>query len=123
MKFGKQNNYKRILCSTPVILFLALLSILLILSVYKRFGVEREMAQRRNAVEQELLQLQQRKEQLQERVEYLEGERGIEEEIRKNFDVAKEGEQVIILTGQEEESLDIIDDIKIEEYPWYIFWK
>jgi hypothetical protein len=34
---------------------------------------------------------------LESKVEYLENERGIEEELRNRFDVAKEGEQVIIL--------------------------
>ena len=46
----------------------------------------------------------------------------IEEEIRKNFDVAKDGEQVIILTG-EEVIADVIEENEVVEYPWYQFWR
>ena len=54
-------------------------------------------------------------------MEYLSGERGIEEEIRKHFDVAKEGEQVVIIVDKEEEELtptELIEEVK----PWYQFW-
>jgi hypothetical protein len=34
---------------------------------------------------------------LDEKVNYLENERGIEEELRNRFDVAKEGEKVVVI--------------------------
>lgn len=122
MKFGKKNNYKEYIYSLPVIVLFLIIAIFLSMSVYERFGVERDMSGRKISSEEELILLRERKIQLEDRVEYLEGERGIEEEIRKNFDVAKEGEQVIILVG-EEDSLEI-ENMKEEQiYPWYQFWR
>jgi hypothetical protein len=61
-----------------------------------------------------------RKSILEEKVEYLSGERGVEEEIRTHFDVAKEGEKVIILMG--EDTSPITDEVKESPKPWYKFW-
>jgi len=122
MQFGKKNDYKTYLYSRPAIGVLLIIAVLLGMSVYERFIVEREMSDRREYSEAELERLDERKIQLEDRVEYLEGERGIEEEIRKNFDVAREGEQVIILTGEESEQTQKEPDI-IERTPWYIFWR
>lgn len=123
MKFGKQNSYKAYLYSRPVIVVLLVLVALLSRSVYERLGVERDMSDRRARAEAELERLQDRKVQIEDRVEYLEGERGIEEEIRKNFDVAREGEQVIILTGEEKKKSIATDEEKIDKSPWYQFWR
>jgi len=123
MKFGKQNNYKEYIYSKPVIALLLLVVSLLSMSVYERFGIERDMANRKSVSETELEKLSDRKVQLETRVEYLEGERGIEEEIRKNFDVAKEGEQVIILTGTEDELVIPSDTDDEIISPWYQFWR
>lgn len=123
MKFGKQNKYKQLLYSKAVIVTLLVLIVLLGRSVYERFVIERDMAGRAAHTESQLHKLQERKEVLEERVEYLQGERGIEEEIRKNFDVAKEGEQVIILMGESEKSAEV--DVQHHEavQPWYLFWR
>jgi cell division protein FtsB len=122
MKFGKKNSYKTYLYSRPTVAILVVIALLLFTSVFERFVVERDMIARRDASEVELERLQARKIQLEDRVQYLEGERGIEEEIRKNFDVAREGEQVIVLTG-EEPVLDTVDSEIVVNYPWYQFWR
>lgn len=122
MKFGKKNTYKTYLYSRPMVAVLCVIAVLLFMSVYERFGVERDMSNRRTASEAELERLQGRKVQLEDRVLYLEGERGIEEEIRKNFDVAREGEQVIILVG-EEEVIDVSEKEAVVVHPWYQFWR
>lgn len=122
MKFGKQNNYKEYIYSKPVVGVLCVIAILLSMSVYERYGVERDMSDRRTASETEFERQQARKIHVEQRVEYLEGDRGIEEEIRKNFDVAKDGEQVIILVGtDEEETAPIVEEPAA--YPWYQFWR
>ena len=100
--FGKKRRITDYLYSRPVLVILGILVVFLSVAVYARFTVEREMAQRKHETEQKKAQLMERKNQLEQRVEYLSGERGIEEEIRKHFDVAKEGEQVIIIVGEEE---------------------
>jgi len=63
--------------------------------------IERDMSSRRAVAEEELNELLDRKAGLEGKVEYLREERGIESEIRKHFDVAKEGEQVVVLLDDE----------------------
>ena len=38
---------------------------------------------------------------MQAKIDYLNSERGLEEEIRDKFNVAKEGEEVIVIVGPE----------------------
>ena len=75
----------------------------LVFSVYDRYVIERKMAERRADKEAELRELEERKADLEEKVEYLSHERGIEAEIRSHFDVAREGEQVVVLIEDEDE--------------------
>lgn len=119
--FGKKKKFTEYLYSKPVIGLLIIIAGFLSVAVYQRFTVEREMASRRTEVEKERQVLIQRKAQLEERVEYLSGDRGIEDEIRKNFDVAKEGEQVVIIVDKEEPEPS--PEVKVEpKKPWYVFW-
>lgn len=122
MQFGKQNSFSYWWYSWPFLVFLAICAILLAISVYERFMVERDMYSRKEAAIIQYQQLTEREQELKERVEYLRGERGVEEEIRKNFDVARAGEQVIILTG---EPAVPPEPVTLEEpqYPWYQFWR
>jgi cell division protein FtsB len=119
--FGKKKTITDYLYSKPVIAVLLVIAIFMSIAVYHRFTVEREMALRRAEMEKERVELIQRKAELEERVDYLSGDRGIEEEIRKHFDVAKEGEQVVIIVDKGEEQKPEIPPI-LEKKPWYLFW-
>jgi len=121
-RFGQKKRLTEYLYSKPAIAVLIILAGFLSVAVYQRFSVEREMAARREAVEQERGDLLERKEELEERVEYLSGDRGIEEEIRKHFDVAKEGEKVIIIVDKEENEPKTNLPQAPEPKPWYQFW-
>ncbi len=123
MEFSKKHNKLKYLYSWPVIVLLFVVVVLLSLSIFKRFTIEREMYNRRNNAEKELQKLYEKREVFQKKVDYLESKRGVEEEIRKDFDVAKEGEQVIVLTGEEPESNEEISNEEEELIPWYIFWR
>ena len=120
--FGKKKTITDYLYSKPVILILIIIAGFMSVAVYQRFNVEREMAERKAEVVREREELLQRKAELEERVEYLSGERGIEEEIRKHFDVAKEGEQVVIIVEKEEEERPT-EIVAPEKKPWYLFWQ
>ncbi|MDA8596888.1 septum formation initiator family protein [Candidatus Pacebacteria bacterium] len=123
--WGRKGMLKDGLYARVAIGVLTILCIWLALSVYERFTVEREMAERRAVVETEYAELLERKDALEERVEYLRGESGKEAEIRKHFDVAKEGEQVVILVDDEIEAPEIIDtepEVEAETRPWWKFW-
>jgi cell division protein FtsB len=84
------------------------------------------MAAREVESKAELQVLEERKAKLEEKVEYLSNERGIEAEMRRNFDVALDGEQVVIILDKKEtesliEPLDA--PTKTDEAPWYYFWR
>ncbi len=122
MQFGKQHSFTNWWYSWPFLVFLAVCAILLAISVFERFTVERDMNARKDAAMTERELLMSREKELKERVEYLRGERGVEEEIRKNFDVARAGEQVIILTGEPTPPPEPPAPAPID-YPWYQFWR
>ena len=84
------------------------------------------MAERRIQAEQQAAALEARKQALEEQVEYLSSERGIEAELRRQFDVALPGEQVVVIVEEEEskkEYLPIATSTDSEEARWYQFWR
>lgn len=103
-------------------LILLVVVVFLGISVYERYTTERVMADRLETVETEYRDLRTREAKLREQVEYLQGERGIEEELRRNFDVAKPGEQVVVLTG-EAEVVPTTTPVAREVVPWWQFWR
>lgn len=119
--FGKKKKFTEYLYSKPSIFILLIVCIFLATAVYARFTIERSMIERKVEAEKERQMLLERKAELEERVEYLSGERGIEEEIRTHFDVAKDGEQVVIIVDKEEETV-VAPPVKETEKPWYQFW-
>lgn len=96
-------------------------------SAYVRYDIAMEMADRRVKAEQVALSLEARKQALEEQVQYLSGERGIEVEMRRQFDVALEGEQVVVIvedepTGPEVTAMSTSSKDK-ENNKWYQFWR
>jgi cell division protein FtsB len=78
------------------------MAVVLAFAVYDRYVVEREVMLRWGETEKKLQVLSERQDALQGRVDYLNNEQGLEAEIRRHFDVAKEGEQVVILVGEKD---------------------
>ena len=95
--FHEKRKIKSVLYSKPVFVLLVLLAILLSSAVYDRYLVAKETEKKLEEKEQDLKSLELRAEALEAKVEYLDDERGIEEELRNRFDVAKEDEQVVII--------------------------
>lgn len=125
LKFYKQKSWWTVVHSPVTVVFLLVLVFLLGKEVYERYTIEREMAGRRIEMESKLQELTERRDSLKEKVEYLSHERGIEAEMRRNFDVAQEGEKVIIIL--EDEALanvePISDPTPLPPQPWYKFWE
>lgn len=100
------------------------LSFMVMWSAYDRYLIARDTAELRSGVESEVVDLKERRETLGAEVEYLSNERGIEAEMRRQFDIARDGEQVVI----------ILEDDNLEKNPessatdtaqvraWYKFW-
>ena len=122
LDFYQKRKLKSIANSPLTLVVVLLICVPVGMSVYERYTVEREMAERREEMEADRQELLERKESLEERVEYLEDERGIESEIRRNFDVAKEGEQVVIIL-EEDATATVSPPEPLPEPPWWMFWR
>lgn len=103
LDFHEKRKLKTLLYSKPAAYVLLAIALLLSWSVYERFEREREMATRRYELEEKLDTLHMQAATLEEEVIRLKSERGIEEELRNRFEVAKTGEKVIIVVGDERE--------------------
>ena len=125
MTFQKRSKFKTYLYSpiTSVVLFIV--AVTLSFSVIERYQVARDVSDRTSEVQNELKSLEERKLQLEDRVLYLENDSGREAEIRKHFDVAREGEQVVIIVDdvQLKSSVSSTSESSVvDNEPWYKFW-
>tara|TARA_B100000508_G_C11464452_1_gene280838 strand:- start:1668 stop:2054 length:387 start_codon:yes stop_codon:yes gene_type:complete len=96
-------------------------------SAYIRYDIAIEMKERRIAAEQEAAALEARKAALEETVEYLSNERGIEAEMRRQFDVSLPGEQVVVIVENEQDKIQVeplsSSTQSTGEKRWYQFWR
>lgn len=105
--FHEKRKIRSILYSKVTIGILFILVGFLLMSVYERYSVEREMTAKREAKERELHDLEYRAAVLESKVEDLRDARGVEEELRNRFDVAKEGEEVIVIVDDKKAPTDL----------------
>jgi len=120
-----QKRKIRSLVNSPYTQGVLLLLVFLIgWSAFVRYQIAEEMSDRRELAAQEAALLRSQKDALQEQVEYLSNERGIEAEMRRQFDVALEGEQVVVIV-EPEAGLEIqpLSTSTEEETSWYQFWR
>ena len=124
-RFGRKNLLRGMIFSKITLIFMLIMIVYLANSTYERYKVERTMNNRLIEVEEKHKELLERKQVLEDRVNYLKGESGIESEIRDHFDVAKAGEQVVIIVEDEPASpVNTSANFKENENksPWYKFW-
>ena len=123
--FHEKRKIRSILYSRPVVFVIMVVTILLSISVYNRYSVAKDMEQKLEAKKQELRELEERAHLIESKVEYLEDERGVEEELRNRFDAIREGEQVIIFlddSGAEKSEAEqggSESDVDIDESSWH----
>ena len=125
LQFYEKRSWRVILKSWWFVGVLGVVCLFLLYVVYDRYTIERDMAQRREDAEQKLETLKTRKASIEDKVEYLGSERGIEAEMRRNFDVAQPGEQVVIILDPEEDAgtVEPLSPVVTDTPPWYIFWR
>lgn len=123
--FYQKRKLKVILGSRYVQILVALAAFLVMWSAFTRYQIAVEMEDRRAQMEQEVQALQERKDALEVEVNYLSDERGIEAEMRRQFDVAKDGETVVVIVDEEEEEEPeiIIEPESTNDKHWYQFWR
>ncbi len=93
-------------------------------SAYVRYDIATDMLDRSTQAEQKAEALKTKKDELEKQVEYLSSERGIEAEMRRQFDVALPGEQVVVIVDKEEdEIMPMSTSTNQVEAKWYQFWR
>lgn len=95
--------------SRPVLIGLALVLGFVGFGTFRVYLKSRTAIAKNNEVKQELAVLEQRKKEMEERIARLETPAGLEEELRKKFNVSKPNENVLVIVDQNQE------EDKIEE--------
>ncbi|PIT91285.1 hypothetical protein COU17_01525 [Candidatus Kaiserbacteria bacterium CG10_big_fil_rev_8_21_14_0_10_49_17] len=102
LNLHKRRRIKKALLSWPTFIVLLLLAVLLskaTFNVYTEARITREkLAERQEYLEN----LAKREESLSKELERLQSERGLEAELRRQFEVAREGEEVIVVLDSNE---------------------
>ena len=101
---------------------LLVLAAFVIISTYERYTIAKDMAVGREEAEVELEALKQRHTDLEAEVKYLSNERGIEAEMRRQFDVARDGEKVVVIVEAKQEDVIPAATTTAIKRPWYRFW-
>ena len=95
--FYEKRKLRSILFSRPVAVFLFLLALVLSWSAYGRYTAEQETRLKRLDKAAELSALKDRAAVIEAKVTHLESNQGVERALREEFDVAKQGEEVIVV--------------------------
>jgi len=120
--FQQKRRLKLVLESRITWTIILVLGVGVAIGAYDRYLIARDMAERRAEVERELQMVEKRRAELEAEVQYLTNERGIEAEMRRQFDIARPGEQVIIILDDAPEVNPEIEEEVVVERPWYRFW-
>ncbi|MBY0537913.1 septum formation initiator family protein [Patescibacteria group bacterium] len=122
LQFYQKRSLRGWLHSPIALVILGIIILFMMSVVYQRYTIEQEMVARREEAEAHLQELEDRRADLEKKVEYLSNERGIEAEMRRNFDVARPGEQVVIILDEEKKpEIEPLPQTTKDE-PWYKFW-
>lgn len=118
LEFQKKKRLRRFIYS-PISLFLVAFAIMVVgRGTWSVFHKAKESKEKLHASVIELERLQKRAETLSTQLTSLNTDRGIEEELRDKYRVAKEGEQMIILLGDGKEEEKPVEEKK---HWWQIF--
>jgi len=99
--FQRKRKIRRLLYSRSALAIAFILLILIGKATWGLYVKERESRENLDRVEAELSALTERERRLKEDIARLQTPEGLETEIREQFQVAKPGEQMVVLVGEE----------------------
>ena len=125
--FHQKRKLRTVVNSPYTQVFILMMALWVGWSAYIRYDIAIDMQDRRELAEQQATALQERKDTLEDRVDYLSSDRGIEAEMRRQFDVALPGEKVIVIVDDENKGPEILplSTSTNKELPksWFQFWR
>jgi len=99
LEFYEKRKLRRVLYSKPVLVVLFLLVLAFLIPVWGAYQKVVNTHEQRIAVAAELHELRTREHILQEEINRLETPQGVEAEIRKKYELGREGEELIVIVG------------------------
>jgi len=116
MKKKQRIVYKKI-----AVVVCAVLVVFLVRAVFGGFGALESAKERQDDQSEEFSKLDDRITYLENRIDFLDTQEGLEQEILETFPVKRAGEKVTILIEQDEEGSGFFP--RAEEKKWWEFWK
>lgn len=118
MEFRSKQKTRNFLYSKVTILVMLFFVAMLVPGVYGIFKKVGESLKDRQAAERELADLEKREQMLVEKVNRSNTDRGLEEQIREKFNVAKEGESVIVLVEKPVVASTTVNEASVFRAVW-----
>jgi len=117
--FQKREDPVALMKRRLILLLLLVLVLVLGRGVYGVFMKERESRALRGDVETELQGLKGRETEIRTDIAELASERGVERALRSEYELAREGESVIVIVGDDEE---VTEEPVPPVQPWWRLW-
>ena len=118
MEFYDKQKIRKFCYSKVTIAILMFFVAMMIPGVYGIYTKVSESSRDRKAAEHELVDLEVREKMLVEKVERGNSDRGQEEQIREKFNLAKEGESVIILVEKPIPASTTVNEANVFKAMW-----
>jgi len=96
-EFQERKKFRKIFLSKPAFALLLCLIVLLAFPIYRMYEKSRQAVLKNGAVENEIADLEQRKKDLEAKVDRLRSEAGVEKELRARFQIEKPGEKYVVI--------------------------
>lgn len=109
-EFSQKRKVRRLMYSPISLIFLFIILFLVVkgsFGIYQKYSLSKNELQNSQA---DLQVLEEKKENLETKIDRLQTETGIEKEIRSKFDVAREGEKLIVIVEDKVEEEIIIEE-------------
>ncbi len=97
LEFQKKKKIKNMIYSKLALVLILFILFLFVKATAAFYQKEVESRNRKERAQNELLELQKRKENMEYKIKRLDSSVGVEEELRQRFDLVKEGEQTILI--------------------------
>lgn len=95
--FQKGGRLRRVMQSNFFLIFLGIIILVFFFNVFSFMSKMKETRRNRETIEDKITELEKSKEKLNSEIIKLKTEKGVEENIREKFGLAKEGEDMIII--------------------------
>ncbi|MFA7193407.1 MAG: septum formation initiator family protein [Candidatus Paceibacterota bacterium] len=109
-EFSRKRKVRQMIFSVPVLILLCIILFFVAKGswgVYKKYSLSKSELENSQA---DLTVLEEKKQTIEAKIEKLQTETGIEKEIRSKFDVAREGEKLIVIVEDK-----VTEEIVVEE--------